>query len=448
MNSIQIGTNNGIEFSYWLKEQRRVSSLTQKELADLIGCSTITVVKLEAGERRPSKQVAKLLAEHLGVGPDEYSRFVAFARVNPLCDEEASLAQSAAQAPWREVRRSDNLPVYPTSYIGREELTEAAGNLLLRPGVRLLNLVGPPGVGKTRLGLQVAGGIAGHFSDGAFFVSLADIEDPTLVAQAVARTLGLFVENGASAVDELKRCLHNKQILLVLDNFEHLLPAAFLPAELMRVAPYLKLLVTSRAVLHIYGEHIFRVPPMSIPDCKQLPTIEQLAQCEAVALFTERAQAATADFRLKDENARTIAAICARLEGLPLAIELAAARTQHLSLEAVHASGNATQSHAARLQDLPARHQTLRDAIAWSYNLLSREEQVIFRCMSALEGYHPLAIIMAVCKPEEASETNVLRLLCGLVDKSLLQQRVSSRGEMCFGMLETLRDYAGELEKE
>ncbi len=281
----------------------------------------------------------------------------------------------------------NNLPAQATPFIGREVELAAVRKKLTRPEVRLLTLTGPGGTGKTRLGLQAATDLLGHFEDGVFFVSLASISNPMLVVPKVAQTLGVRevegsslgpatrsipVEQGGTLLEALKDYLRDKRILLVIDNFEQVTPAAPKVSDLLAAAPHLKVLVTSRASLRVYGEHDYPVPPLATPDLKESLPLEQLTQIEAVQLFIQRAQAVKPGFAITDENGPTVAEICQHLDGLPLAIELAAARVRLLPPQKMLTQlGDRFRLLTGGARDLPARHQTLRGAIDWSYELLA-----------------------------------------------------------------------------
>ncbi|MBI3326484.1 MAG: adenylate/guanylate cyclase domain-containing protein, partial [Nitrospinae bacterium] len=274
--------------------------------------------------------------------------------------------------------RPNNLPAQPTSLIGRAREGVAARGLLQRKDVRLLTLTGPGGTGKTRLGLQVAADMLDDFADGVFFVSLAPISDPALVTSSIAQTLGLRESEGRPLHERLKDDLRDKQMLLLLDNFEQVVSAAPLVAELLAGCSQLKMLVTSRVGLHLSGEHEFPVAPLALPDPKRLPAVEALSQYAAVELFIQRALAVKPDFGVTNENAPAVAEICVRLDGLPLAIELAAARIKLLPPKALLARlGSRLQLLRGGPRDVPDRHQTLRRAIAWSYDLLDADEQAL-----------------------------------------------------------------------
>jgi len=340
--------------------------------------------------------------------------------------------------------RPNNLPAQATPLIGREREIEAARALLLREGVRLVTLTGPPGIGKTRLGLQLAAELLDHFPDGVFFVGLAPISDPSLVASVIAQTLDTREAGGRPAFQLLKDALRDKRRLLVLDNFEQILPAAPLVAELLGACPGLKVLVMSRAVLRLSGEHDFAVPPLLLPAQRPLPPLDQLTQYEAVRLFIERARAAKADFAVTNENAPAVAEICHRLDGLPLAIELAAVHIRLLSPPAMLARlGRRLPLLTGGARDRPGRQQTLRDTIAWSHDLLDRSEQRLFRRLAVFVGGCTLEAAEAVCTVEGDLGIDVLDGLGSLVDKSLLRQGEQER-EPRFGLLETTREFALE----
>ena len=264
--------------------------------------------------------------------------------------------------------------------------------------MRLLTLTGPGGTGKTRLGLQVAAELSDRFADGVFFVNLAPISDPELVVPAIAETLGIREGAGRSLLERLKEELRQKQMLLLLDNFEQVVSAAVQVVDLLAACPQLKVLVTSREVLHVRAEHEFPVPPLSLPDLKHLPDLAALSHYAAVALFIQRAQAVKPDFQLTNANARAIAEICVRLDGLPLAIELAAARIKLLPPQALLARlGQRLAVLTSGSRDVPERQQTLRNTIAWSYNLLDAAEQRLFRRLSVFVGGCTLEAVEAVC---------------------------------------------------
>jgi predicted ATPase/DNA-binding CsgD family transcriptional regulator/uncharacterized protein HemY len=329
-----------------------------------------------------------------------------------------------------------------TSLIGREQELAAAAALLQRPEVRLLTMIGTAGVGKTRLAFEVADQLLDYFADGVYFVALAPVRDPDLVLSTVAQTLGLRVTRDQSYLEVLQAYLRNRCCLLVLDNFEQVVSAASQLPVLLRACPDVKLLVTSREVLHLRAEHQFSVPPLALPDRKRLPDEQALAHVAAVELFLQRAQAIRYDFHLTQENATAIAEICNRLDGLPLAIELAAARIEVFSAQALLARlDHRLQVLTGGARDLPERQRTLRGTIEWSYELLPVVEQRLFRRLAVFLGGCTLEAVEAVSGTVGDTGVNVLEGIIALVDKSLLQQTAREGEEPRFAMLETIREY-------
>jgi predicted ATPase len=338
----------------------------------------------------------------------------------------------------------NNLPIQPTPFIGREKELTAVGDLLLREDVQLLTLTGPGGTGKTRLGLQVAAELSDRFADGVFFVALAPISDPALVMPTIAETLGIREVAGHPPLERLKETLHQKQMLLLLDNFEQVVNAASQIAGLLVACPQLKMVVTSREVLHVRAEHEFAVPPLVLPDPKHLPDLATLSHYAAVALFLQRAQAVKPDFQLTNTNARAVAEICVHLDGLPLAIELAAARMKLLSPQALLTRlGQRFQMLTSATWDVPARQQTLRNTLQWSYDLLDSTEQHLFRALSVFVDGCTLEAAETVCRAAGVLG-DVLEGVTQLVDKSLLLQREQEDGEARFWMLQVLREFGLE----
>jgi predicted ATPase/class 3 adenylate cyclase len=338
--------------------------------------------------------------------------------------------------------RPNNLPVQLTSFVGRGSEIDAVGELLDR--ARLVTLTGPGGTGKTRLALQVAAERLSRYEDGSFFVELAPIRDPALVASAVAAALAVREAVDRPLVETLKEALHDRELLLVLDNFEQVLEAAPLVTDLLSAAPRVRVLVTSRAVLHVHGEHEFPVPSLTIPDPAHLPQLEALSQFEGVALFIERAMAARPDFAVTAESAPAIAEIIARLDGLPLAIELAAAKAKLLGAEAILGRlGSRLAFLGGGARDLPARQQTLRDAIDWSYMLLPEPERGFLRRLSVFVGGWTPDSAERVCTPSNLG-VDAFDGLAALVDQSLIRREESPHGEPRFLMLETIREYSLE----
>jgi predicted ATPase/predicted Ser/Thr protein kinase len=366
-----------------------------------------------------------------------------------LARELATIRDRFSEKPARQVEpRPTNIPVPRTGFVGREKEVAAAKELLLRPDVRLMTVTGPGGIGKTRLAVEVASGLAERFPGGIYFVALSPLRDPGLIASTIVQTLGIREAGGHSPLEILKKNLQDSwraPMLLVMDNFEHLIEAAPTVAELLATAPNLKVLATSRAALHVYGEHEFLVPPLALPDARSAPPIADLSQFPAVALFVQRAVAAKPDFELNRENAQAVMEICARLDGLPLAIELAAARVKVLSPASMQTRlASRLQLLTGGARDLPERQQTLRGAIDWSYDLLSAAEQMLFRRLSVFVGGCTLEGVEAVCNTKRDLDLDLLDGLASMVDKSLLQQAEQAGGESRFVMLETICEYARE----
>jgi predicted ATPase/DNA-binding CsgD family transcriptional regulator len=341
--------------------------------------------------------------------------------------------------------RFHNLPALLTPLIGRELEVATACALLHRPQVRLVTLTGPGGVGKTRLGLQVATDLRDDFADGLCFVPLAPVSDPDLVVPTIAQALGIKEAGGRPVLKMLQAYGRDKRLLLLLDNFEQVVAAAPWLSDLLAGCPHLKILVTSRAVLHIHGEHEFPVPPLPLPDLTHLPGSEALSQYGAVALFLQRAKDAKPDFQLTPTNSRPIAEVCVRLDGLPLAIELAAARIKLLPPQALLARlGHRLQVLTRGAQNVPARQQTLRNTLAWSYDLLDVQEQHLFRRLSIFVGGCTLGAVEAVYHALGDTSAFVLDKVASLIDKSLLQQTEQEGEEPRLVMLETVREYGLE----
>ena len=339
----------------------------------------------------------------------------------------------------------NNLPIQATPLIGRERAIRAVADLLARDDVRLVTLTGPGGIGKTRVGLQVAAELVGAYDDGVYLVELAPISDPGLVAPRIAQVLGLTDTPGRPLVDVLVERLRGRRVLLVLDNFEQVLAAATVVDDLIRRCPTVTILVTSRAPLQLRGEHEFPVPPLALPDAGRPVGPDALSHYEAVALFIERATAIRPDFAVTNANAPAVAEVCARLDGLPLAIELAAARTRLLPPEALLARlGHTLDLLGGGRRDLPPRQRTLRSAIAWSYDLLRAPEQQLFRRLGAFVGGFTLEAAEGVCTADGDLGIDVLDGVGSLVDGSLVRPGETANGEPRFAMLETVREYALE----
>lgn len=451
-------------FGEWLKRRREAVGLTQKELSYSAGCSLSTLRKIESGERRPSRQVAVLLARCLEIGPEEQAAFMRFARGTPeggairrtsRDSAPLPLPRSGEQSPHRpqavqtaEVAAVPVPPVTPrtnlhaslSSFVGRKAEMAQARSLLWRVDVRLLTLTGPPGVGKTRLASELAASMLGDFADGVFVVPLASITDPDLVIPAVARVLGISEAPDRPIEQRLHEHMKSKTMLLLLDNFEQVLDAAPRVTDLLRVASRLKVVVTSRTPLHVYGEQGFPVPSLPVPsDGHTTPELVPGGLHDSVQLFVRRAQAVRPDYSLSHDDAEVVGEICRRLDGLPLAIELAAARTKHLTPWAVLArleEDGQLQTLAGGPSDRAARQRTMQEAVAWSYRLLNSEAQTLFCALGVFSGGFTSEAAHAVADTAIAA-------LPTLVDQSLVKQENASGGNR-FGLLEVMREYAME----
>ncbi len=345
-----------------------------------------------------------------------------------------------------------NLPVQRTALIGRERELTALQEIFRRDDVRLVTLTGPGGTGKTRLALHAAREMAREFPGGVSFVPLSAVREPEMIASAIAQAVGIRPSGDRPLPEILKNHLAGagQPLLLLLDNFEHLVSAAWVASDFLSIAPKLKLLVTSQAALHVYGEHEFPVLPLAVPDLKSIPALEVLAALPAIALFVERARAVKRDFGLTRENAETVATLCARLDGLPLAIELAAARIKMLAPSAMLTRlESSLRLLTGGARDLPSRQQTLRGTVEWSYSLLNPEEQILFRRFSVFTGGCTLEGVEAVCNTKGDLGMEVLDGMASMVDKSLIQQNEAQQieageAEGRFTMLSAIREYAQE----
>ena len=371
------------------------------------------------------------------LGVRSRTQAIAHAKTVGLLDEGASVSPPPVSR--------HNLPAPVTPFIGRSR--EIAEVKQLLGSCRLLTFTGTGGTGKTRLALQVAAEIADDYADGVAFVDLAPLSDHILVAKAIASALGVFENPAEPLLDTLKRVLAQRELLLLIDNFEHVIEAAPLVSELLAASPHLKVLSTSRESLRLAGEQEYFVPPLSLPVAGALP-VQNLTKSEAGLLFLRRAQMAQPDFKVNDDNALAIAQICTRLDGLPLAIELAAARCKVLTpqalLERLEGTGDDSplRALAGGSRDTPPRHRTLHDTMAWSYDLLHEDEKTLFARLAVFRGGRSLEAIEAVCGEDPAID--VFDGLASLVDKSLVQQKEVPGGEPRFVLLEMIHEYARE----
>ncbi len=349
--------------------------------------------------------------------------------------------------PRKPSKQRSSLPIQLTTFIGRQRELNEISALLEDQFTHLLTLSGPGGVGKTRLALQAAALVQDQFKDGVFFVDLAPLQDPNLVINRIAHELGVKESLTHALLNDIIDHLSTKHSLLLLDNFEQILEAASTVSELIANVPSLKVLVTSREALHLYGEQEYPVLPLSLPERRADISHDRFSEYEAVDLFIQRAQASNPNFRLSEINARHVAELCIHLDGLPLAIELAAARVKIFSPEyMLDLLSNSLGMLTAGPRDFEARHQTLRAAIDWSYNLLDEDEKTLFARLGIFQGGHSLEAIEIVCG--HALESGVLHCLESLLNKSLIIQKVGPKGEPRFVMLETIQQYARERLKQ
>jgi predicted ATPase/transcriptional regulator with XRE-family HTH domain len=432
-------------FGALLRRFRLAAGLTQEALAERAGLSARGIQDLERGSRTsPRAETVRLLADAL-----ELQRAELIEAAHP------ELATAGAGPAARSVPR--RLPIPATPLVGRERQVAAACALLRKSGARLVTLTGPGGIGKTRLALAVAAALAAEFADGVAWVELAPLDDPALVANAIARALGV-TEHGERPLPELlAQAVAERHVLLVVDKCEHVLPAMPLLGKLLAAGPRLSVLATSRSRLRLRGEHDLPVEPLAVPepDGAKAPPLAGLAGVAAVRLFVERAAEVRPGFVLTPDTAPAVAAICRRLEGLPLALELAAARVKVLAPEAL------LTRLAPRLplltggaRDAPARQQTMHDAIAWSHDLLNEREQALFRRLAVFAGGFTLEAAESVMAVGEApadtqhAASGTLDLISALVDQSLLRlgepRAYDAIGDDRFTMLETVREYALE----
>lgn len=486
------------KFGAWLKDRRQAFGYTQKELALHAGCSVETIRKIEAGMRKPSRQVVELLARCFQVPQEEQTALLHAALsgrsphslvglgLPPALQVSGPVAHPAGPAVpsipnhpavaacWMErpggtthtaqgvTQPPTKLPAPLTSFVGREQ--ELADIRRLLPASRLLTLTGPGGCGKTRLALRLAEDLlaTAEYPNGLWWTDLADLADPSLVPQAVALSLGVREQPGRQLLETLADYAGPKRVLLILDNCEHLLAAcAKVASALLRACPHLQVLATSREALHIPGEYTWPVPSLSLPPPYSFPAATELTLYDAVHLFVERARASLPDFAVTAQNAFAVAQICYRLDGIPLAIELAAARVRVLSAGQIAERLDSALSLLTRgsLLAVP-RQQTLRATLDWSYDLLAPNEQALFRQLSVFAGTFALEAVEAVCagagiEPGEPGTeagiemAEILDLLSELVDKSLVAVERQEAGATLSGgtryrLLDTIRQYGRE----
>ena len=408
------------KFGDLLRLYRNRARLTQFQLAEAAGISERAVSDIERClKQTPHRDTVRRLAEALDLAPQESAEFV----------QRARRAPQAAVRPAKPQPSSDSaLPMYLSSLVGRERDVASICTLLCDTDVRLLTLCGPPGIGKTRLAVRVAGDLRDAFAGGVFFVNLAPLGDPSLVIATIAQTVGVKDAGSRLPFDALTESLRERQALLLLDNFEQVATAGADLANLLAACSQLKVLVTSRAALHVSGEQEVPVPALALPDRMHAPTVEEALRYPAVTLFWQRARSKAPSFEVTTSNVDAIVKICRRLDGLPLAIELAAARINLLPPGALLAR----LEHRLRVlrggpSDAPVRHQTLHAAITWSYDLLDDDEQTLFRRLCVFVSGCTLEAAEATSNADGDLTVDILDGLASLVDKSLVRTEAESQ---------------------
>lgn len=426
-----------LSFADLLKQYRAAIMLTQEELAERSGLSVRAISDLERGiKHRPYAHTVQRLLQALELQGQAAATFQAAARRIVA----ASRFEDRATSGWKTV----TLPISPTPFIGRQREGEEVKALLTSPEVRLLTLTGPGGVGKTRLTVRVAEEAAGPFPDGIVYVPLVSLADPRLVPSVMATALSIG-EGSGPILERLIEHLHDRRLLLLLDNFEHLLSATTAVSHLLAACPEITVLVTSRTVLRLSGEHEYPVRPLALPIRGHLPEPEVLSRYDAMQLFLQRGRAVRPSFQLTAANAATIAEICFRLDGLPLAIELAAARLRLFSPDGLLARlSDRLRILTGGPTDLPAKQQTLRDAIDWSYHLLCPEYQSRLAQLAVFAGGCTPEAAEVICAQPDEPDADVLEGISALVEHSLVRPEDGAAGETRFLLLETIREYAAE----
>jgi predicted ATPase len=422
-------------FGDLLRRHRLAARLTQEALAERSRLSTPAIGALERGVRQhPYRVTVGLLADALGLSPPQREEFALAARGRGRPRERSSPAEG----------HDRRFPAPLTPLIGREAELALAVDALRRPQVRLLTLTGSPGVGKTRLGLAVASALRADFPDGVVFVPLTSLTAPELLGAAINRAIGARQATGHPPLDALVAHVGSRRLLLLLDNFEHLVPAARLVSDLLASCPNLRVLATSRVRLRLRGEYQLHIPPLPVPDVGERAPAA-LAKLPSVALFVQRAEASSLGFELTSTNAAVVGEVCRRLDGLPLALELAAMQTPLVSpLALLEGLDDRLQVLVGGPLDVPEHQRSMHDSLRWSYGLLSKSEQALFRRLSVFTGGIPADGIEEVCQAAGVLSGSVLELAMALLDNNLVHPEIGD-GDLRLGMLETVRAYGHEL---
>jgi len=417
-------------FGSLLRSFRIRNKLTQEELAEKSNLSVRAISDLERGIKlTPRRDTIELLAQALNLTEEEKARFDQSARAHRYTGQKVLIGRL--------------MPISLTPFVGREKEIKDIIDILQKPYVRLLTLTGPGGTGKTRMAMELVKRLDDTLLEGIYLVPLAPVMDPELVPHVIARTLEVDESISTNVLSNIVGFIQNKRLLIVLDNFEHLVSKASFVADLIANAPNLKVIVTSRAPLQIYGENIYSIPPMTLPSSPNITSSEAM-KYESVNLFVQRANAIIPNFQLNDNNASTIVEICRRVDGLPLAIELAASRINVLTPSALLERLREPMKVLTRgAQDAPPRHQALKNTIDWSYELLSPSERKLFARLSVFTGGRSLEAIERICLlSEDEFNESIIDMIESLVQQSLLRRDESFSGQPRFYMLETIHEYA------